>query len=393
MKKIVALLFIIPALIFAQHGEEEFILSQQQASAGGGDVPRQQEIIIQSSQIIGTADHTNFVVMVTADMLDDEVLDGGTNSAKANGDDIQVFSDASLTTRLSSYPYQFVASTTPGDRRCTLFVKIPILDYDSNSSIYIRYNDDTVTQPAPDAPYGREDVWSGFVVASLDGFSNEVDSDGDDTSLDFTAVTTGSTVTNSNPFGNADFPIMDFDTDELYYADVTGFDPSGGITFCSWLEFDTAAQFERIVNLVVDATTDCQLQLCHTGAVQADRIAIGYETSVGFISTANTTRLDGYAAGSWHFAGGSTDATDDIDLFVSGTTGTGDGATALSSGPTGQERFYLGGRGDDTSNFDGRAMVWLLEGDKGFGWIETFYNNTSSPATFGIGQTPINANQ
>jgi hypothetical protein len=359
-------------------------MSQEEA---GGDVPRQHEIVLQSSQVSGAANLTDFPVLITLDMLNTEVIDGGTNSAKSDGDDIQFYSDSALTNRLSVDIVQFVASATEGDRRCTVFVKVPTLSYNSDTSIYIRYNDDSATQPASDATYGSEDVWSSFVVASLDGYTNRVDNS------NLTAVTSGTTTTSTNPFGNADFALMDFASDELYYADVTGMDVSGGVTFYSWYEFDTASQFERIANLVVDSTTDAQLQFCHAGAVATDRIIIGYEAgTVDFIGTANTTQDDGNSASTWNYAGGSTDATDDVDLFSNGTTETGDGGTGLSAGTVGFERFFIGGRSDDSSNFDGRAMAWLLEGDKGFDWIETFYNNTSSPSTFGLEQTSINAN-
>lgn len=382
--KIIYIFLLFSIISFGQQKSKMLQASIQQAS-GGGDVPRKMEIVLQSSQVTGTANLTDFPVLITLDMLDTEIVDGGTYSAKSNGDDLYFYSDASLTTRLSVDIVQFTASATAGNRRCTIFVKVPTLSYNSDTSIYVRYNDPSATQPAASGTYGSEDVWSSFTVATTDGYINRVDS------ATMTAVTSGTTATDSNPFGTADFAMMDFNTNELYYADVTGMTVTGGLTFYSWFEFYTAAQFERLVNLVVDSTNDAQLQFTHEGAVATDRIGIGYETSVGFISTTNTTEADGFAASTWHFAGGSTDATDDIDLFANGTTTTTDGVTGLSGGPTAQQRFYIGGRGDDTSNFDGRGMFWLMEGNIGYDWIETFYNNTSSPATFGVEGTPTDA--
>ena len=382
--KFLIIFLLVSIASFGQQRSKMLQASIQQASGGGGDVPRKMEIVLQSSQVTGTADLINFPVLITLDMLDTEIVDGGTNSAKSDGDDIQFYSDSGLTNRLSVDIVQFVASATSGDRRCTIFVKVPTLSYNSDTSIYIRYNDASATQPASDASFGSEDVWSEFVVASLDGYTNRADN------TNLTAAASGSTTTTSNPFGTADYPIMDFDGATQYYYDTTGYDPTLGTTFYTWFEMDSNTVFARIYHFLHDSTNDSQMQFCNAGAVSAGRIISGYAIDLAGIATANTTFYDSVSASTWAFAGISTDNSYDADLFVNGTTNINDSATGLSNTTTAQTRFHIGGKADNTSRFDGRTIGWLLNSNKGFDWIETFYNNTSSPSTFGIEGTPTN---
>ncbi len=130
---------------------------------------RKQAITINSSQISGTANLTDFPLLVTLDHLNSEIVDGGTNSALNGGGDIRFSSDADGNYPLAVEIVEFVTSATPANRKCQIWVKVPTVKASSDTTIYIWYNKVGEMQPASNSIYGSQAVWSNYHFVSHDG--------------------------------------------------------------------------------------------------------------------------------------------------------------------------------------------------------------------------------
>ncbi len=140
-------------------------ISAQQFTGWG----RKQAITINSSQISGTANLTDFPLLVTLDHLDSEIINGGATSALNGGGDIRFSGDADGNFPLAVEVVEFVTSATPANRKCQIWVKVPTVRASSDTTIYIWYNKAGETQPAPNDTYGSQAVWSNYHFVSHDG--------------------------------------------------------------------------------------------------------------------------------------------------------------------------------------------------------------------------------
>src|SRR3990167_5778401 len=146
-------------------------------------------ITIDETKVAGSADHTDFPVLVsgtydgTGTEPDLRTTANGGNVENASGYDIQFFSDSDLTTRLAAERESFVATTGV----VNFWVKVPTLDYDNDTVIYIAYGDSGIsTDPNDDATYGATSTWNanylgvwhlpdGTTLTALDSTSNNND--------------------------------------------------------------------------------------------------------------------------------------------------------------------------------------------------------------------------
>ncbi len=126
---------------------------------------RSQAITINSSLVEGTTPLTDFPILVTLDHLNEEVVDGGMNSALNGGGDIRFSSDASGNNRLAIEVVEFITDPIPTNRKCQIWVKIPSLSATSDTTIYIWYNKNGEVQPSATEVYGSQSVWSSNYVS------------------------------------------------------------------------------------------------------------------------------------------------------------------------------------------------------------------------------------
>ncbi len=131
---------------------------------------RKQAITINSNLVKGSTDLIDFPVLITLEHLNEEVVDGGANSALNGGGDIRFSSDAAGDNQLAIEVVKFVTSATSANRKCQIWVKIPSLSTTTDTTIYIWYNKTGEVQPPANDPYGSQAVWHNYYFVSHDGY-------------------------------------------------------------------------------------------------------------------------------------------------------------------------------------------------------------------------------
>lgn len=117
-----------------------------------------------------TIDHTkvtgspsNFVLLVTKDMLPASVIDAGGTSAQVGGGDLRFSSDAAGANRLPCEVVEFLPHATSGSRRCEVWVNLASHPLSSSTDVVI-YGwckaPTIMQQPAPSMPFGAHATWN-----------------------------------------------------------------------------------------------------------------------------------------------------------------------------------------------------------------------------------------
>jgi len=113
-------------------------------------------LVIQSSKV--DADLLDFPVLLTKDTLPSEMFDHTSdNHALEGGGDIRFSSDEAGNTQLACEVVSF--SLDDADNEAEIWVKIPSVASETNTTFYIWYDKTGETQLAIDATYGAENVW------------------------------------------------------------------------------------------------------------------------------------------------------------------------------------------------------------------------------------------
>src|SRR4030042_4259362 len=108
-----------------------------------------------------SADSTDYPWLFTWYNLHYEIFDAdGLYHALEGGGDIRFTSDAAGATRLSIEVVNFHIDNDPNKGKAEIWVKIPFISVSAGADVYIWYGKSGETQPARDATYGSEDVWS-----------------------------------------------------------------------------------------------------------------------------------------------------------------------------------------------------------------------------------------
>ncbi|BDW93352.1 hypothetical protein MACH07_21840 [Flagellimonas marinaquae] len=185
---------------------------------------RKQPITIQSAQVSGSSDLTNYRVLITLDHLNSEIVDGGTYSALNGGGDIRFSSDAAGNNPLPIEVVEFVTSATPANRKCQIWVKVPNVSASSNTTIYIWYNKTGEVQPTPSATYGSQAIWSNYHFVSHDGLY--------DSASDQYLTVNGVPTTGTTPYGGTSW--KGNGTTDYNHMSSNGLDLSGNLSISLW---------------------------------------------------------------------------------------------------------------------------------------------------------------
>lgn len=117
------------------------------------------EIQVVSTYVEGSSALTNFPVSITEASLTGGGVDASLfANCRSDGGDIRFYSDASGTTQIA---HELVDIDTTGET-VEIHVKVPSVATASNTSIYMRYGNSSLTLEAVDSTYGRNAVWSQF---------------------------------------------------------------------------------------------------------------------------------------------------------------------------------------------------------------------------------------
>ena len=222
---ILMLNFLVPCYIFANisHSSHEVMANASMVNNFQG-WNRKQGITIDYNQVKGTSNLIDFPFLVTLDHLNSEVVDGGANSALNGGGDLRFSSDVSGNNRLAIEVVQFVTSSTPANRQCQIWVKIPNLSATANTTIYVWYNKPGEVQPIAIDTYGSQAVWSNYYFVSHNGLY--------DSASGQSLTVNGSPTTGTTPYGTMSWK-GNGTTDYTYMSDG-GIDLSGNVSVSIW---------------------------------------------------------------------------------------------------------------------------------------------------------------
>ncbi|MEX0272816.1 MAG: fibronectin type III domain-containing protein, partial [Flavobacteriaceae bacterium] len=323
----------------------------------------------------------DFPVLITLDHLNNEIVDGGANSALNGGGDIRFSSDAGGNNQLAVEVVEFVTSPTPANRRCQIWVKVPSLSAISDTTIYIWYNKTGEVQPAAGSVYGSQSVWSNYDFVTHDMRT--------ESSSGKTITLNNAASLSSGPFGTS---VSDFNGSTNYHSwDPSGMGLSSQRTISVWANFDpsTSTVWQRMFQLAVPNNL-LAVQLASTDG----RFIFGTDNGTGtHVLQSGTRMLEGFNSNIWYRVTGSwTTLETGTDLKVnSGSSAT---LTALDNmgGGSSAQTARFGNRSDGNNYFDGRMACFTISKDLlSDDYVETEYNNQSSPSTFAVAGTPQSA--
>ena len=332
---------------------------------------RKQAITINSNFVDGTSDLSNFPFLVTLDHLNDEIVNGGSNSAQNGGGDIRFSSDANGNIPLSIEVVEFITSSTLANRRCQIWVKIPTLSASTNTTIYIWYNKPGESQPAATTANGSFSVWSDYEAVwhmennpSLAG-PQILDATGNGHNLSSSGSMTSSDVV-SGQIGNA---IMFDGIDDRFALATNAIINNGTFSITSWANFTGTNGY----NGILAATNPWSGLWIENGGGGR---AVFYETAQlfgnsGSIPPNSNVKVDFTVANGTfqHYANGNAD--------VGGS----------SNAPTFANFGFIGS--EQATGTGGLFSGWIDEVrlspiGRSASWLKTEHNNQTNPTAFAV---------
>ncbi|MCK5137188.1 MAG: DUF2341 domain-containing protein, partial [Bacteroidales bacterium] len=339
------------------------------------------QITIQESQIPDGSDFTDFPVLISVSLdndLRDEFNGGYVNNS--NGWDL-VFTSSDGEARLDHEVEKYVAATG----EYVAWVKIPTLDHNDNTIIYLYFGYDT---PASDP--STANTWSNGFVSVYHLHDDEDDALGANDGTSIGTVNETGRVLDAEDFERGD----NTDRIELGNFDIS----TSAITISAWVRPESFAITDaRIVSKAtgsVDAEHWWMLSTIGDGSELRFRLKTGGTTSTynPGVSVLNT--------GTWSYVTAVYDGSN-MNLYHNGAVvGSGSGKTGNIS-TSSLVDVAIGNQpasafGDGERPFDGRIdEVRIASTSRSGDWLTTEYNNQNSPGTFyslGTQQTaPLNA--
>jgi hypothetical protein len=281
---------------------------------------------------------------------------------------------------------------------CVLWVKVPSISSSANTSIWIWYHKTGETQPARDAEFGGESVWSGFSGSwHLEGDETGVGTE--DVYIDMTAnanhgVDSVSATNKDGKIGKG----QDFDgsDDNVIVPYNAALEPSNSMTLSMWIKRDGAqatyaAPITKNVNDGESQPYATYLFQFNSTSDDILRFATGHDAGLINVVTSTTAIADGV----WNYVVGTyNDATNQQMIYVGTTSLSGDTVVnsrgALQSDVDHDLEF--GSYWDSPDHirfFDGNLdEVRLLDVYRSYDWLTVEINNQSDPNTFAVDQTP-----
>ena len=343
---------------------------------------RRCELIIQASRVV--SDLSDFPVLLTEANLPIEMFDAGGQYPAANGgDDIWFSSDISGNNRLPSDIQNFTISPNPALGKAEIWVGVPSVSATSNMSIYVWYHNPGQTQPAPNEPYGANEVWdNNYVVVQ---HLNEDPASAPPQCIDATrngnngsvhgAMNSGDRV--DGQVGNS----LEFDGVNDYISI-----PAGGVTVAgssitmeAWIYVIEASGRAN----VLQRGSNYALFEFRNGGFPYSTFYSGGWQEFNFGKNVNWFRTD------WHYVTCTYDGSQ-VRTFIDGAPDR-DYAYSATLDPY-TNNYDLGialNVGWNDSYFRGRIdEVRISNSARSAGWIAAQYNNQNDPATFVIPGTP-----
>jgi len=364
---------------------------------------RKCELTIDNTKVAST--QTNFPMILNEDTLPSEMFDAdGSYPALNGGGDIRFSSDEDGATQLPCEVVSFVTNNDPANGTAEIWVKVASVSSSADTSIYVWYNKSGETQPASDATYGSEAVWSDYAgVWHLEEIPN-----GD---ISSTTVRYYDSTENSNDAKEGYYIDMDTDQsvdgilgkalsfgegvdDHLEAADNASMKPGeNSFSISGWLYIDNINQrygaiFKKSTGLLYTTYTGFHLGLWGNnilGEAMQPIAQICDGTTKKYIKGSTIAT---YGTAQYHFYKMVINRSDDtMHLYVDGVeVGTGIDISAVGDLDNTTVAMFA----YDLSRLDGDLdeIRWSNNAESE-DRVSTEYNNQNSPSTFVTEQTPV----
>lgn len=329
------------------------------------------KLTIDNTKVSGTANLTNFPVLVTEDNL----LSGIWGSVNADGSDLRFTSDTAGTDLFDFENNNFAtASATAGTAE--LWVKVGTVQPSTDTDFYVWFNNGTATDAS-----NATSVWADFTRV----FHGN---DGTSTSL-VDEVTTNADIGSKKGAGEpavntsgkvGDAQLFDDDNDYFQYTEAQVDDGM----FLTWLNFTntysaTATHFPVILDAEKAGANLGDWQL----GFRQDSGKLRFQQNNGGTTASILSDGTTWTGGTWyHFItrwgangmsmlvdGVAQADTDTLDSRLGGNTYT----PSFGNVPGSEATFHFGGKLDE---------MMIVSSDKGDDYGITIYNNTNAPAAF-----------
>jgi hypothetical protein len=333
------------------------------------------EITIQSSQVIGSADHLNFPMLVSlsGDWLKTTTADSTNGRIENDPDGYDIIFKDSSGTQLDHEIEDYDGSVSGGT--LIAWVRIPTLDFDDDTVIYMYYGNPCTSSSLENVTgvwdTNYKGVWH-LDESPNDGVAGHIDSTSNPNDGTPNSFQTGEGSTNATGRidGADNFDGVD---DSISVSDHVSLDITTNITLSAWIYLtDSPGQYTKV--LAKNKVTTYPYQFDFGGASDDKiRFQIG---GVGDVYSLADIPQD-----EWVFIAATYDAQTQR-LYINGV----ENNTRDDTDPIGtnDELFYIGGRTVEYHyTIPGFVdEVRVSDTPRLAGWIETEYNNQKENSTF-----------
>lgn len=335
------------------------------------------QITIQSSQVSGTANHSNFPVLISVTDTNLRTTANGGHVTNSNGFDI-IFTSSDCMTRLDHQ----VESYNPATGLYIAWVRVPVLSISANTIIQMYYGNSSVTSTTSSTgtwDTGYKGVWH-FNNSVLDNTSNASNlTDNSTANLAAAKIGAGRDLNNStNVVSNAAGQYLRLSNG--FFSGMTSF------SFEGWVNLDRSnTNWERIFDF--GQGTGVNFFLCPstgTGSPSETRARITNNSAAneqGPVS-GNVTNT-----GAWmHWAVVLDNATSTMSLYKNGAVlATANGTVTRTPQDIEASTANYFGRSQYAADhyIDAQFDEFRISSvARSAGWITTSYNNQNSPSSF-----------
>ena len=318
----------------------------------------------------GTADSTDFPVLVSFTDVNFKSVANGGKVQNANGYDIKFYSDAGLTNQL----FWEIEKYVPTTGECIFWVKVPTLSASANTIIYVSYGDNTITTFQSTST----SVWSNNFQGVYHLTNGTTLNLADSTSLGNNGTNNGATATTGQIDGCANFVLASSQYINTGISSITG---TAGMTASAWINTTSlnTTQPQQIIAKWGLSSKTFQLRI---NELNANTFTFGI--SDGTTSNGTSITATGAVANTWQYVVGVFDNPNDLmTLYLNGVSI----GTATYTGSFGGTEFLAIGRMNYAS-----GNFWYFGGKidepriaytpRSSSWVLSEYNNQSSPSTF-----------
>lgn len=344
----------------------------------GGTWSYRKVITINNSKVEGTSDLASFPILV--DLTDADLA----SYAQADGDDI-LFTSSDGTTKLDHEIELYTTATG----RLTAWVRIPTLDFDNDTIVYMYYGNG-----AASSQQNATGVWDsnykGVWHLSEAPSNNNQDSTSNNNDGSPQGMESGDQVT-----GQIDGSLT-FDGSDTEYVNITdhnSLDISSSLSVCAWINpsaLPGASAYDGIFNKggsgeAAGLNHNWYFVAAKDVFVTGDGVAWGFENNAGSNFQATDNNFTMTLGTFYYYCGVFDDSANTVTLYRNGSqVGQTTGVTDVPI--TGTQPAVIGAFSDvhnAENHFNGTIdEVRLSSTARSADWIKTEYNNQSATSTF-----------